>query len=60
MDYAADVADRLSSLLGRRVRLVEGRSAGRIELSFYGADDREALIRELENMGRNRSVENKE
>ena len=52
MDYAADVAERLSGLLGRRVRLVEGRSAGRIELSFYGADDREALIEQLEKLGR--------
>ncbi|MBQ1577209.1 MAG: ParB/RepB/Spo0J family partition protein, partial [Oscillospiraceae bacterium] len=52
VDYAADVSDTLSSLLGRRVRLVEGRTAGRIELSFYGADDREALIAELEKFGR--------
>ena len=43
------------SLLGRRVRLVEGRSAGRIELSFYGADDREALIADLEKIGRRKA-----
>ena len=55
VDYAADVAERLSSLLGRRVRLVEGRSAGRIELSFYGADDREALIAELQALGRRKA-----
>ncbi len=55
VDYAADVAEQLSSLLGRRVRLVEGRSAGRIELSFYGADDREALIEDLKNMGRRKA-----
>ena len=55
VDYAADVAERLSSLLGRRVRLVEGRSAGRIELSFYGADDREALIADLKNYGRRKA-----
>lgn len=52
VDYAADLCEQLSSLLGRRVRLVEGRSAGRIELSFYGADDREALIADLVKMGR--------
>ena len=51
VDYAADVSETLSALLGRRVRLVEGRTAGRIELSFYGADDREALIAELEKFG---------
>ena len=55
VDYAADVAERLSGLLGRRVRLVEGRSAGRIELSFYGADDREALIADLEKYGRRKA-----
>ena len=55
VDYAADLSERLSALLGRRVRLVEGRSAGRVELSFYGADDREALIADLENMGRRKA-----
>ena len=55
VDYAAEVSESLSSLLGRRVRLVEGRSAGRIELSFYGADDREALIAELEKLGRQKA-----
>ena len=55
VDYAADVAEQLSALLGRRVRLVEGHSAGRIELSFYGADDREALIADLEKMGRRKA-----
>ena len=55
VDYAADVSDTLTSLLGRRVRLVEGRTAGRIELSFYGADDREALIAELEKFGREKA-----
>ena len=55
VDYAAEVARSLSEALGRRVRLIEGRLSGRIELSFYGADDREALIAELENLGRNRA-----
>ena len=55
VDYAADVAEQLSALLGRRVRLVEGHSAGRIELSFYGADDREALIADLKKVGRRKA-----
>ncbi len=55
VDYAADVAEQLSSLLGRRVRLVEGRSSGRIELSFVGADDRETLIDELKTLGRRKA-----
>ena len=55
VDYAADVAEQLSAALGRRVRLIEGRSAGRIELSFYGADDREALIEDLKTMSRRKA-----
>ena len=47
VDYAAEVANRLSLSLGRKVRLVDGKKTGRIELEFYGADDREALINAL-------------
>ena len=54
VDYAAEVSQSLSSLLGRRVKLCEGHKGGRIELSYYGADDREALIEQLERLGRNR------
>ena len=54
VDYAAEVSQSLSSLLGRRVKLTEGHKGGRIELSYYGADDREALIEQLERLGRNR------
>ena len=55
VDYAAEVSQSLSSLLGRRVRLFEGSRAGRIELSFYGADDRETLIEQLEKLGRSKA-----
>lgn len=44
VDYAKEVSDELTRLLGRRVRLTEGRKNGKIELEFYGADDRESLI----------------
>ena len=50
VDYAAEVAQRLSASLGRKVRLVDGKKIGRIELEFYGADDREALIEALESL----------
>ena len=50
VDYCAEVAERLSQRLGRKVRLVDGRKIGRIELEFYGADDREALIAALEKL----------
>ena len=57
VDYAAEVSQSLSSLLGRRVRLTEGRKGGRIELCYYGADDREALIEQLERLGRKKADE---
>lgn len=47
VDYAAEVANQLSLSLGRKVRLVDGIKTGRIEIEFYGADDREALIEVL-------------
>ena len=50
MDYCAEVANRLSQSLGRKVKLVDGKKIGRIEIEFYGADDREALIEALESL----------
>ncbi len=50
VDYAAEVATRLSTSLGRRVKLIDGKKIGRIELEYYGADDREALIAALEKL----------
>ena len=47
VDYSAEVANRLSLALGRKVKLVDGKKTGKIELEFYGADDREALIEAL-------------
>lgn len=50
VDYAAEVSEQLSKLLGRRVKLNDGKKTGRIELEFYGADDREALINALKKL----------
>lgn len=47
VDYAAEVEKALERRLGRKVRLVEGRRKGRIELEYYGVDDRERLIKTL-------------
>lgn len=44
VNYAAEVAEELSRLLGRKVRLLEGAKGGKIELEYYDADDRENLI----------------
>ena len=47
VDYVKEVERELENLLGRKVKLVDGKKKGRIELEFYGADDREALIENL-------------
>ena len=47
VDYTHQVEKELEDLLGRRVKLVDGKKKGRIELEFYGADDREDLIENL-------------
>lgn len=53
IDYCAEAAAGLSRALGRKVRLSDGKRSGKIELEYYGADDREALIKNLTNMGKN-------
>lgn len=47
VDYVREMERELENALGRKVRLVDSRKKGRIELEFYGADDREALIENL-------------
>ena len=54
VDYSAEVSNQLTAALGRRVRLVDGKRTGRIEIEFYGADDREALIALLQRAGENK------
>ena len=44
VDYAAEIANELTAVIGRKVKLVEGKRTGRIEIEYYGADDREVLI----------------
>jgi len=51
VDYSAEVSKQLSAALGRKVKLVDGKKLGRIEIEFYGADDREALISLLSQLG---------
>lgn len=53
VDYSAEVSRQLSEVLGRKVRLIDGKKTGRIEIEFYGADDREALIEFLGKAGKN-------
>lgn len=44
VDYIGDVERRLSSALGRGVKIIEGRRKGRIEIEYYDADDLETVI----------------
>lgn len=50
IDYSKELSDELSAMLGRKVRLLDGKRTGRIEIEFYGADDREVLISQLKNI----------
>ena len=52
VDYSAEVSNRLSLALGRKVKLISGKKTGKIELEFYSADDREALIEALEKLSK--------
>lgn len=54
VDYSAEVSRQLSEAMGRKVRLVDGKKTGKIEIEFYGADDREALIELLSRIGKNK------
>ena len=47
VDYAAHVSAESGQALGRKVHIVDGRKKGKIELEYYGADDREALLKAL-------------
>lgn len=51
IDYLALAAKQLESSLGRRVRMTEGRHGGKIEIDYYDADDREALMTALHAIG---------
>ena len=52
VDYAAEVSEALSQTIGRKVRLIEGKKGGRIEIEYVGSDDREALIELLQTIGK--------
>ena len=57
VDYAAEAAEELSRLLGRKVRLQEGKRGGRIELDYYDTQDREVLIESLRRLGKRKEEE---
>ena len=57
VDYAAEAAEELSRLLGRKVRLQAGKRGGRIELDYYDTQDREVLIESLRRLGKRKEEE---
>ena len=52
VDYLADTEKQLTSSLGRRAQIRDGGKKGKIELEYYGADDRESLISALLQLGK--------
>ena len=50
VDYAKEVSILLTKKFGRKVRLVEGKKGGKIELEYYNSDDREALLSQLNSL----------
>lgn len=47
VDYAKEVSSELTKSMGRKVSLKDKKGRGKIELEYYGADDREFLIAKL-------------
>ena len=47
VDYVKEIEKDLENVLGRKVKLTEGRKKGKIELEYYGPEDREKLIENL-------------
>lgn len=58
VDYIADTAEQLTKLLNRKVGIDTTKNGGRVILEFYGDDDREDLLSNLERMGKNWKSEN--
>ncbi|MBQ3372940.1 MAG: ParB/RepB/Spo0J family partition protein [Oscillospiraceae bacterium] len=50
IDYAKEVSALLTKKFGRKVRLVEGRKTGKIEMEFYNPNDREVLLSQLNSL----------
>lgn len=50
VDYPAELSQKLESVLGRRVRIEQGKNAGTISLEFYGTEDLERLSAALEKL----------
>ncbi len=56
VNYAAEAGEELSRLLGRKVRLLEARRGGKIELDYYDPEDRELLIDALRGLAKRKEA----
>ena len=52
VDYAAEAAKSLSTLLGRACHISQGKKKGKIEIEYYGMDDLNDLLEALERLGK--------
>ncbi|MCD8341487.1 MAG: ParB/RepB/Spo0J family partition protein [Clostridiales bacterium] len=52
VDYAALAAKDLADLLGRRVKITQGKRKGKLELEFYGVDDLNDLLDAMKQLPR--------
>lgn len=50
IDYARELGDELTKILGRKVIIRDKKGKGSIELDYYDADDRERLISKIRKM----------
>ena len=50
VDYAKELSSELTKIMGRKVLVKDKKGNGKIELEYYGADDREFLIAKLKKL----------
>lgn len=50
VDYIAECEKDLTSRLGRKVKIVNGKRKGRFELEFYGQEDLQSLLEQLQTL----------
>ena len=51
VDYVAEAELKLTKAVGHKVRIVEGRKKGRLEIEYYGSDDFERIYEALLSLG---------
>ena len=47
IDYLKIIENEISKKIGRKVNIINGKKAGKIEIEFYGDEDREKLISDI-------------